>query len=175
MQSNPIKLKGSTVYTDIPGGYASLVSLASNIRKFRRAADLNQTELGHAVGVGQGAVSKWESGESAPEASDLPKIALVLRVPLDLLLQGVHPQYDAARDLTRHASEYQSDSHRQGESSDPASARVQQKRDSAVRQKLKEEIGTVIHRLTAISAALVEDRAPAGAQARRGRRDRKTG
>jgi transcriptional regulator with XRE-family HTH domain len=73
------------------------VSLAKNIRKLRRAADLNQLELGERLGVGQGAVSKWEAGDAEPKASMLPTLALTVNACLDELLENVNPRYDAAR------------------------------------------------------------------------------
>lgn len=110
----------------MPDGYALPVSLGTNIRKFRRAVDLDQTGLGRAIGVGQGAVSRWETGESLPDADSLPIIARLLRVSLDELLQGVDSQYDAARDLPRHASTRASAAPKEGAANVPAEARIRQ-------------------------------------------------
>ena len=103
----PIRPIASTVYGSIPRGYTPRVSLARNIRKYRRAAELRQDELGEKCGVGQGAVSKWESGKSEPDASSLPIIATILGVSLDALLKGESAQYDAHRDLSGHGIDVQ--------------------------------------------------------------------
>jgi transcriptional regulator with XRE-family HTH domain len=89
-----------TVYSSIPGGYASAVSLARNISTLRRAARLNQADLGARLNVGQPAVSKWERGETEPEASILPALARELGASLDELLRGLDVEYDAS-DLLR--------------------------------------------------------------------------
>jgi transcriptional regulator with XRE-family HTH domain len=103
------------IYSGIPGGYASAVSLpplARNISSLRRAAKLNQGELGDRLGVGQPAVSKWERGETEPDASVLPLLARELGARLDALLHGVDPQYDAS-DLPRHSADQRSGSHQE--------------------------------------------------------------
>jgi transcriptional regulator with XRE-family HTH domain len=118
----PVTLGTPGVYMDIPGGYAQPVSLARNIRTLRRAADLTQTALGDQLGVGQGAVSKWETGETEPDASLLPTLAVTVRTTLDQLLKGVNLAYDN-RDLPRHSSVERSAPH-QEVAVDPASARL---------------------------------------------------
>jgi len=111
-----VKLATSDVYASIPAGYTPRVPIGKNIRALRRKADISQTDLGKVVGVKQGAVSKWESDESEPDASDLPALALALNVSLDDLMQGVDAQYDKARDLSDHATKVKRPPHNQGES-----------------------------------------------------------
>lgn len=85
---------GSVVYRNIPSEYAEQVSLATNIRSARQAAKFTQDDLGQRVGVGQGAVSKWETGETEPSSSLLPRIAVATHRTLDELCKGVDTDYD---------------------------------------------------------------------------------
>lgn len=116
------------VYSVIPRGYAVAVSsplrFPANIGSLRKALvpKVSQTQLGAIVGVEQPAVSDWENGKSFPNAGDLPKIARVLGVSLDLLLQGLDAQYDAARDLLGQGKEVQRSPRHKGDAVDPASA-----------------------------------------------------
>ena len=89
------------LYRSIPIGYPLRVSLAANIAALRRALvpRLTQTDLGDRLGVGQGAVSKWESGLSEPDASTAPRLALALQVTLDRLYEGVATDYDQQRSV----------------------------------------------------------------------------
>lgn len=57
---------------------------------------MTQEGLAAQLGVGQGAVSKWETGKAEPPASLLPSIALVVRARVDDLLEHVNPRYDRA-------------------------------------------------------------------------------
>lgn len=123
----PTTPTGSTVYRNIPNGYALAVSLAKNLRRLRRAADIRQEDLGQMLGVGQAAVSRWELGKTQPDATMLPKIAAAVRASLDQLLQGEAAEYDASRDLLGHGTPVQpSATHSQVAERDadvPASAR----------------------------------------------------
>ena len=47
------------------------VSLAENIRRFRKERALTQEQLAEALGVTVGAVYKWEAGLSQPELGKL--------------------------------------------------------------------------------------------------------
>lgn len=64
------------------------------LRAARRAADVTGVQLGKAVGVAQGQVSKWESGTTWPSPDKLPSIARALGKPLDELFPR-----DSAPDL----------------------------------------------------------------------------
>lgn len=80
------------IYADV---YAlPVTALGKNIRRLRRAADITQTQVGDLLGVQQGAVSKWEKGESEPAATNLPALAFFLHATLDELLKDVYPEYD---------------------------------------------------------------------------------
>ena len=58
----------------------------NNIRKYRKARNLKQSELALLIGVNRTAVTKWESGAAEPRTSRLLKIADVLRCSIDDLL-----------------------------------------------------------------------------------------
>lgn len=75
-------------------------ALGKNIKQFREAAEgVSQEDLGNAVGVGQGTVSKWEKGHGNPSILSMPRIAVLIHASLDDLFRGVDPEYDR-----RHAS-----------------------------------------------------------------------
>lgn len=84
------------VYGDIPNRYAVAVSLAKNIKRLRKSRDLTQGDVAKALGVKQGAVSKWEKGKSSPPVAKLPGLALLFVVRLDELFRDVEPRYDRA-------------------------------------------------------------------------------
>jgi transcriptional regulator with XRE-family HTH domain len=105
------------------------VSFAKNLRRLRRRLELRQEDLAAVLGVQQGAVSRWEKGKTQPDAMTLPRLAIALNASLDELLEGVHGQYDAARDLTRHGSTGQQAPHQGGRADVPAEARVRELED----------------------------------------------
>lgn len=53
------------------------------IRKLRLSAQLSQNDLAARMGVTQGAVSQWETGESNPQVSALPELARALGCSID--------------------------------------------------------------------------------------------
>ena len=55
------------------------------IREARCKLGMNQTELAEIMGVTQSAVSHWETGESMPTASQIPKLAEVLKTKVSVL------------------------------------------------------------------------------------------
>lgn len=58
------------------------LSLAQNIRRFRKERRLTQEQLAETVGVTLGAVYKWESGQSIPELRILVELADFFVFPL---------------------------------------------------------------------------------------------
>lgn len=60
--------------------------LQENIKKFRKERGLTQEELAIRVNVVRQTVSKWEKGQSVPDADLLQKIAEVLEIPVSQLL-----------------------------------------------------------------------------------------
>ena len=63
------------------------MNLGDNILSARKAAGLSQEALGEKLGVVSQTVSKWERGESAPDAMLLPPLADALGVSLDVLFE----------------------------------------------------------------------------------------
>ncbi|HHV55749.1 MAG TPA: helix-turn-helix transcriptional regulator [Firmicutes bacterium] len=61
-------------------------ALGNKILERRKAKGLTQEQLGHELGVSAQAVSKWELGESLPDAAILPSLCKVLEVSADTLL-----------------------------------------------------------------------------------------
>ena len=61
------------------------MSLGESIHAARKASGLSQEALGERLGVVSQTVSKWERGESAPDAMLLPPLADALGVSLDAL------------------------------------------------------------------------------------------
>ncbi len=47
------------------------------LKKLRENARLTQSDAASALGVGQSAISMWETGESVPKTEMIPKIAEV--------------------------------------------------------------------------------------------------
>lgn len=62
------------------------LSLATNIRKFRKQRHLTQEQLAEVLGVTTGAVYKWESGISSPELPLIVELADFFDVSVDVLL-----------------------------------------------------------------------------------------
>jgi len=56
-----------------------------NIKKFRKAAGLKQTELAKKIGVAQNSVASYETGTRKPEVQNIPKIAKALGITLNEL------------------------------------------------------------------------------------------
>ncbi len=63
------------------------MSLGESILAARKAAGLSQEALGERLGVVSQTVSKWERGESAPDAMLLPTLADALGISLDALFE----------------------------------------------------------------------------------------
>ena len=55
------------------------------IKELRKERGLSQLELAARMGVGQTAVSNWESGYALPRTQQLPDLARVLQVSIDRL------------------------------------------------------------------------------------------
>lgn len=60
--------------------------VASNLIRLRAAAGLTQAELGEKINYSDKSVSKWERGESLPDAAVLKKLAEIFQVSVDDLL-----------------------------------------------------------------------------------------
>ena len=61
-------------------------NLNENIKKFRKEMNLTQADLAEAFGITEGAVSKWESGNTVPDISILMDLADFFDISVDTLL-----------------------------------------------------------------------------------------
>jgi len=78
--------------------------LQENIKNFRKERGLTQEELAIRVNVVRQTVSKWEKGQSVPDADLLQKIAEVLEVSVSQLLgqdREVEHRNEVAEQLSR--------------------------------------------------------------------------
>jgi transcriptional regulator with XRE-family HTH domain len=60
-------------------------------RKTRRFKDLTQAQVAALVGVGEATVSRWESGDREPRATELKAWARALGLTVDELLADGEP------------------------------------------------------------------------------------
>lgn len=67
------------------------MELKDRIAAVRRAAGLTQEQLGELLGVSRQAVSRWESGQTSPDAATLAALCEKLRVSADYVLLGKEP------------------------------------------------------------------------------------
>ena len=65
--------------------------LSQNIAGLRHAAGWSQEELAARLDVTRQSVSKWESGQSVPDAERLVKLSELFGVSVDFLLKGDGP------------------------------------------------------------------------------------
>jgi len=63
-----------------------------NLAKLREAKGLTQTEVGEALGVGQTAVSMWETGTNTPRSIHLIKLAKLFGCTIEELLEDKEPK-----------------------------------------------------------------------------------
>ena len=68
------------------------MELKDRIAAVRKAAGLTQEQLGELLGVTRQAVSKWESGQTAPDAATLAALCEQLHVSADYVLLGKEPE-----------------------------------------------------------------------------------
>lgn len=73
---------------------------AETLRLRREDLGLSQAEVADRLGVGQQAVSQWESGQSLPRPSRIAQLAVVLEVDLEQLwrLAGFLPERDRSEE-----------------------------------------------------------------------------
>ena len=62
--------------------------IGNYIQMLRKRAELTQEELGERLGITAQSVSNWERGESLPDTTLLPELALILETSVDELLGG---------------------------------------------------------------------------------------
>ena len=64
------------------------MSLGDRIMELRKASGMNQTDLARAMDVTRQAVSKWENGQSSPDAANLIRLAELLDTDIEYLTTG---------------------------------------------------------------------------------------
>ena len=68
------------------------MELKDRIAAVRKAAGLTQEQLGQLLGVTRQAVSRWESGQTTPDAATLAALCERLHVSADYVLLGKEPE-----------------------------------------------------------------------------------
>ncbi len=63
------------------------MKLSENIRHYRKKANLSQEQLAEKLNISRQAVTKWESGTSAPSTENLLRLCEILDIPLETLLK----------------------------------------------------------------------------------------
>ena len=74
-------------------------TLGKRIGALRREKGLKQDELAEKLGISPQAVSKWETDQTCPDISLLPRLAKILGVSVDELLSGKQESAPAVRML----------------------------------------------------------------------------
>ena len=64
------------------------MSLGERIAELRTACGLSQNQLAKAMDVSRQAVSKWETGQSAPDALNMIRLAEILDTDIEYLTTG---------------------------------------------------------------------------------------
>lgn len=62
------------------------MTIGERIKAFRKASGLSQEKVAELVGVSRQAVTKWESGKSAPSTENLFRLAEIFGTTVDMLL-----------------------------------------------------------------------------------------
>lgn len=70
------------------------MNMADRIQSLRKAKGLSQEALADHIGVSRQAVSKWESGQSAPDLEKIILMSDLFGVTTDYILKGVEPAAD---------------------------------------------------------------------------------
>ena len=68
--------------------------ICENIQILRKKRNLTQESLAELVGVTRQTIAKWESGESVPDLSLAGKLASVLDVALDELVEAPREEFE---------------------------------------------------------------------------------
>lgn len=71
------------------------INIAATLAHRRRERGLTQEEVAAHLGVSKASVSKWETGQSYPDITLLPKLAAYFGVSIDELVD-YRPQLDKA-------------------------------------------------------------------------------
>lgn len=75
----------------------NVATFGDNLKRKRRALQLNQTQLAALCNIAQAQISKYEIDKRLPSADSLIALAKGLDCSVDDLLGGMDPEYDQAR------------------------------------------------------------------------------
>lgn len=74
-------------------------TIGNNIREFRKARGLKQSDLAEAIGVSKTIISRYEKGDACPSMGRLLKIANALDLPLAILICDSEDEDDSDMSL----------------------------------------------------------------------------
>lgn len=83
------------------------MDISSRIKDLRKKHGLNQFELAEEIGISVDTVRRWESDKQVPRADELSKLATVLEVSINELLNGPDTQKWELRLVMRKAGDPQ--------------------------------------------------------------------
>lgn len=72
------------------------MNMADRIQYLRKAKGISQEELAGIAGVSRQAVSKWETGQSIPDAEKIVVMSDFFEVTTDYMLKGIEPAKNSA-------------------------------------------------------------------------------
>jgi transcriptional regulator with XRE-family HTH domain len=75
------------------------MNLADRIQYLRKKKGISQEELAEKMLISRQAVSKWESGQSAPDLEKIVMLSDYFEVTTDYLLKGVEPQQSKVQEV----------------------------------------------------------------------------
>lgn len=73
------------------------MDIGDRIQNLRKSKGMSQEELADCVGVSRQAVSKWESGQSAPDIEKIILLSDYFKTTTDYLLKGIQPVKEAEK------------------------------------------------------------------------------
>ncbi len=68
------------------------MNIADRIQHLRKTKGLSQEELADQIGTSRQTISKWESGQSAPDLEKIVRMSDFFEVTTDYLLKGIEPK-----------------------------------------------------------------------------------
>lgn len=153
------------------------MGIGKNLKVERERAGWTQEVLADRADVQQSDVSKWENDKVTPDLESALKVAAALECPLDVLVQGLIPQYDAARDLGWQGRTPRSALQPGGADDAPTTRQqiIQLRRQIERANRLKKEAEDAAALLARAVAAFHKGDKAHGVEPRRGGAHRKTG
>ncbi len=81
------------------------MNLADRIQYLRKKKGISQEELAEKMLISRQAVSKWESGQSAPDLEKIVMLSDYFEVTTDYLLKGVEPQQSRCQEAHKESEQ----------------------------------------------------------------------